>query len=451
MSTSKPLPTLKWKPLRRLLQLDAPIPERSEAEFKVEKRRNYRWNFLVNLLDVVAFNLGLNVAAPGTIMPLFISKLTDNPLPIGLLSMIAKGGWFLPQLFTANFTEQVPRKKAIVGNLGLVLERLPFFVIAFSVLLAPRAPTLTILLFLFGYMWHTLGAGVVAAAWQDLMGRIFPVRQRGRFFGISSAIGAVVGALGAALSGIILNQAAFPHNFFYIFLIGALGIGLSWVFLMLTTEPVRAIPTSSKAAAPIFEKIPEVLKTDPNFTRYLIARSLLALGFMGSNFLTVAAIQRWAVPDSVVGTYTLLQLVGQAVGNLIFGFLADRLGHKRNLVIGGALGALTSLLAWLAPTSGWFFGVFVLQGLAFGSLFVSSLMITLEFAPLSRRPTYIGLANTTVGVVGILASAIATGLASIDYTTMFIVAMIMSVFSLSLMQWGVREPRSLHIDNVDES
>ena len=39
--------------------------------------------------------------------------------------MIAQAGWFLPQLFTANLTEQLARKKPVVVNLGLFLERLP--------------------------------------------------------------------------------------------------------------------------------------------------------------------------------------------------------------------------------------------------------------------------------------------------------------------------------------
>ncbi len=451
MVTTKRLQNLHWAPLRRLLQLDAPLPERSEAELKAERQRNYRWNFWVSLFDGVLFSLGTSVAAPSTIMPLFISKLTTNPLPIGILSMVSQGGWFLPQLFMANLTEQVPRKKAIVGNLGLLLERLPFFVIAFSPLLAPTAPVLTISLFLFGFTWHTFGAGVVAPAWQDLVGRIFPVRQRGRFFGLSSFLGAGIGALGAALSGVILDKASFPNNFFYVFLIGALSIGLSWVFLMLTREPVQAISEDPQKPVPMFKKVPKILNRDRNFARYLVARSLISLGLMGSGFLTVAAIHRWSVPDGAVGTYTLLQLLGQAVGNLTFGFLADHTGHKRNLVFGSALSALTSLLAWLAPAPGWFFGVFFLQGLTFGSLFISGVMIILEFAPREQRPTYIGLANTAIGVVGMLASSIATGLASISYTLIFTVATVMSVVSFGLMQWGVREPRSIQTNALDEA
>ena len=88
---------------RRLLQLDQPVPARSDAEIAAEAERNYPWNFTVNLLDGVAFWFGLNFISSSTVMPLFISKLTPNPLLIGLVAVIAQSGWLLPQLFTAGY------------------------------------------------------------------------------------------------------------------------------------------------------------------------------------------------------------------------------------------------------------------------------------------------------------------------------------------------------------
>ena len=42
-----------------------------------------------------------------------------------LLAVIAQSAWFLPQLFTANAVERLSRKKPVVVNLGLFLERMP--------------------------------------------------------------------------------------------------------------------------------------------------------------------------------------------------------------------------------------------------------------------------------------------------------------------------------------
>lgn len=84
--------------VRRLLQLDLPVPPRSESEIGAEVERNYRWNFTFSLLDGVAFWVGWSFASATTIVPLFVSKLTLNPLLIGLIAVIAQTGWYLPNL-----------------------------------------------------------------------------------------------------------------------------------------------------------------------------------------------------------------------------------------------------------------------------------------------------------------------------------------------------------------
>ena len=99
--------------LGRLLQTDQPVPARSDGELAAEVERNYRWNFVVNLLDGASFWFGISFVSARTIIPLFISKLTTDPLPIGLAAVIAQGGWFLPQLFTANGVERLARKKPV--------------------------------------------------------------------------------------------------------------------------------------------------------------------------------------------------------------------------------------------------------------------------------------------------------------------------------------------------
>ena len=165
--------------LRWLLQIDQPVSSRSEAEVVAEVEQNYRWNFAVNLLDGASFWFGLSFISSATIVPLFISKLTDSTLAIGLVAVIAQGAWFLPQLFTANLVERLARKKPVVVNLGFFLERLPMWLIVLAAVLAGRSATAALLLFLLGYAWHGLGAGVIATAWQDLLARCFPVARRG--------------------------------------------------------------------------------------------------------------------------------------------------------------------------------------------------------------------------------------------------------------------------------
>ncbi len=431
-----------WKrPVRWLLQMDLPVLERDDADIAAEMERNFRWNYAVNVLDGSAFTLGVTFISSATIVPLFLSKLSDSPIPIGLAAMIAQGSWFLPQLFTANLVERLARKKPVVVNLGFFTERLPMWLILLAAVVAAASPTLALVLFFLGYAWHGLGAGVVATAWQDMLARIFPVNRRGRFFATTVFIGAGLGTIAASGSAWLLENYPFPQNFIISFGLAAFAINLSWVFLALTREPVRAEPVTRQDNRQYLAALPQLLKQDQNFSRFLLARSLLALSSMSIGFLTVSALARWQVADSTVGLYTVAALLGQTAGNLFFGLMADRYGHKLSLEMSGAAALLCFALAWLAPSPGWFYLVFALQGISQGGILVSGMMIVLEFSPSHRRPTYTGLANTLVGLINVIAPLVGTALVQFSYSALFALSALLALVGVVLMFYRVREPR----------
>ncbi|MBN1887984.1 MAG: MFS transporter [Thermoflexales bacterium] len=427
--------------LRWLLRMDQVVPLRSEAEIAAEVEHHYRWNFAVNVLDGATFWVGSSFISAGTILPLFVSKLSSSPVPIGILAILVQGAWFLPQLFTANWIERLPHRKPVVVNLGLFLERLPLWVMIGSALLAGRSPALALLVFLACYAWFGLGSGLVATAWQDLVARCFPANRRGRYFGTTTFVGAGTGLLGAGASAWILNAYAFPTNFVIIFAIAAAWITLSWFFLALTREPLQAVTAPRQSQRQFWAKLPAILRDDHNFRRFVVARALLTLAGMGSGFVTVAAVWRWHVPDATVGVYTVVSLAGQTAANLFFGLLADRFGHKLSLEAGAVVACLAFGLAWLAPGAEWYYAVFALLGASAGAFIVSGTMIVLEFCEPQRRPTYAGLVNTILGVAGMLAPVLATWLASLNFGWLFAASAALSLVGAVLMRWWVREPR----------
>jgi MFS family permease len=426
---------------RWLLQLDRPAPLRPESEVAAEVERNYRWNFTVNLLDGATFWFGNSFISSATIVPLFVSKLTDSPLPLGLAAMIAQGGWWLPQLFTARRVEKLARKKPVVVNLGFFLERVPMWLIVGAAMLALRQPFAALALFFLGFAWHSFGAGLIATAWQDLLARCFPVNRRGLLFGLTFFIGAGTGALGAGLSTWLLEAYAFPTSFVILFTLAAVGITVSWAFLALTREPVQPPQNDRPAGERLWSAVAGIVRQDTNFRRFLGARLLLASGSMGLGFVVVAAVQRWQLPDGVAGLYTVAMLLGQTGGNLLFGLLADRFGHKVNLELGALISALAFGIAWLAPAPGWYYVVFTLLGVSVATVLVSGILVVMEFSPPERRPTYTGLANTSVGVVTMAAPLLGAALALAGYDWLFLLTALLNVLAFIVMRWWVREPR----------
>jgi MFS family permease len=172
---------------------------------------------------------------------------------------------------------------------------------------------------------------------------------------------------------------------------------------------------------------------------------------MGSGFVTVSAVSRWQVPDGVVGLYTMVLLIGQTVATLLAGFLADRRGHKLPLTLSVLAATLAYALAWLAPAPGWYYVVFFLLGAANGTAVVSGTMISLEFSLAHLRPTYIGLINTALGLVGMISPLLGAWLASQSYDLLFALSAVFSLAGLAALHWWVVEPRRLPVRGESSS
>ncbi len=436
---------------RRLLELDRPAPHTGPEEVQAFVTAHARWNFFANLMDGLLFWLGISFISATTIVPLFISKLTSSAIPVGLASMISQGGWYLPQLLTANPVEMLPRKRPVVANLGLFVERLPVWVLAVAALLAGRWPGAGLTLFLVAYAWRSLGSGAVGPAWQDMIATVIPVERRGRYFGLSSATGVGLGVAGSAASAWLLLVLPFPTRFVCIFALAAACITAGWFFVSSTREPARNVSLARQSQSQFLRSLPQLVSSDPPFRRFLVARTLLGLGSMGMGFVTLVAIRRWAITDSTVGIYTAVLLLGTAMGNLASGFLADRRGHKLSLEWSALAYSAAFVLACLAPAPNWYFAAFLLLGIAAGAVSVSGLFVVMEFCQVERRPTYCGIANTTLGLAYTAGPLLAAGLVGIDYRLLFGLSAAISVAAWAALRWWVHEPRwansSIHSPN----
>lgn len=439
---------------RRLLELDKPVNDITEEEMERQAEGNYRWNFFWNVGDGAFFWFGLSFISATTILPLFVSKLSSAPFWIALLGVLSAASWYLPQLLTAGATERLARKKPVVINLGFFAERLPLWFLPLAALAAPSSPTLALVIFFVAYAWHGLGAGAIAPAWSDMIARCFPVERRAWFFGFTAFIGTGIGILGAAFSSWMLVAYPFPTNFVFSFLLAAAAITISWVSLAFTREPVKlpasTVTTPSKGASR--QKITAIVRGDHNYRKFLIARFLINVGRMGAGFLTVAAIAHWNVSDATVGWFTAALFLGQTIGNLAAGMIADRWGHKLTLIIGQWMSLIAFGMAWLAPTAAWYYPIFFFMGLAAGITTVSAVLSCMEFSHRDHLPTYVGVGNTVSGLGSAVAPIIGGVLALYSYNALFAVSALISALALGLLIFTVREPRKeKRLFNLDTS
>lgn len=411
--------------------------------------QNLRHNYIVNFLDGAAFWLGASFFATRTILPLFISQLTDSTLAIGILSAVVSTGPLIPQLFTANWVQRIPIKKVIPVKIGLFTERLPIISLVLAAWLATWSKAAALYFGLFCITWFHIGVGVIAVGWQDMMAKLFPTRSRGRFMGVTYFAGTAMGVVGAAGASWVLETYPFPTNFMISFGLAGVFLALSWIFLSLTREPPDPpnITTSDKSID--WSVILQVFKQDINFRKYILSSIIAAMGTMAIGFLTVYALDTWQVSNSQVGLFTTYMLCGQALGYLVFGWLADRYGHKLVLEISYLLGAASLVVAIIARSPQMFYAVFAIQGIFAAATMLSGINIVFEFCKADVRPTYIGLANTVIGIFSGLAPILGGLLVDgLNYTWLFGVAFVLSLIGFAVLRYWVVEPRNNHVNPI---
>lgn len=410
-------------------------------------RQHVRHNFVVNVTDAGFYGLGLSFASFVTVLPLFISTLTDSTLLVGMVSAIHSIGWFLPQLLTAKSVARLPRFRPMVLKMTLH-ERLPYFALAFIAWLAFGAinQQLALLLTFVIVIWQALGAGFTATAWQSMIAKIMPDHMRGTFYGVQSGVANLTGIGGAVLAGVILQTLPSPLDFTLCFALCGVSMLVSFGFLSSTREPAIEAPQETTLTWGGYgRKLMSILRENPNFRWFIIARMISQVATVGTAFYTIYVVRHLNVDEATVGVMTGVLGLAVTLATPMFGWLGDRFSHRLAYALGMLLAGLSALIALIAPSGAWFYLVFALIGMANGALWTSPMTLNVEFCSASERPYYIGLASTLVAPASLLVPLIGGLLAdSAGIPVTFVLAIIGAVITALVLVFVVREPRHVH-------
>lgn len=406
--------------------------------------RRYRWNYTVMGLDISLFVLALSFASSYGILPLFVRHLSNANLAVGAITA-SRAGILLAPIFVAGLTERLRRKQPFVLWVT-VFERVPYLVLAIATpFMALGHPTALLWLFYVMFALTTLAGGIAMPAWLDLIARMLPDDWRGRFFGLASAIGGVFGVLGSAGAAVLLTRFDWVVGIALCFFITFLFLVVSFVCLFLGREPLNMTPAPPQEHT-AWRRLPAILRGDQNLRRYLAALLLITAASPTATFYIVDAKGSLALSDGQAGLYATVLLAASTVGNLLWGYVGDHIGHKRVLVGGAVCTGLAPLLALLVRDPAWgplgYGGVFLLAGLATSALQLTALTFIIDLAPADQRPTYVGLANAAQAPFAIGAPLLGAALADArGYPPLFVLTALLALLGAVLIACAVRDPR----------
>lgn len=413
--------------------------------FRRDVPADYAWNALAFGLDSSMFSVGMSLLGSTTILPAFISRLTNSPLAVGVASGVMTGGWLLPQLVVAGAVSGLPRKKPVVAWAAW-LSRPIFFLVALVVLLyGTRAPTFTLAFVIVSLAVFFVVDSVVSVPWFELLAKTIPPRRRGRVIGVAQ----VVGGMGGMAVGVgvryVLSEASpwpFPRNHAILFAAASAVFLVSAVGLSMIREPAgRPQEGPVPGAREVLRRLPGLLRTDASYQRLVMVRVLTGWITIASAFYVLHAgdVGRLAVEDT--GLLVSAQVSGSLAAGLLMGVVQDRFGplaHIRAVITIAGLPAV--LVLAFGPILGGlgagalyiYLVVFFFLGLASSSLGWPFFHYILEYAPEDRRLLYIGSVNT-LAALAMLAPPVGGWLVrTFSYTPLFLLALAFAVGALAL-------------------
>ena len=360
--------------------------------------------FRLGIANGILFNLGVAFADPNTVLPVFVSRLTEAKAAVGLLSALGIGGWLLPQLLCANYMQHRPYKMGLYRATALVRSASWLLVVPAAFLLAGHAPGLALALFFVGFALFTLGGGAGSIAFMDVVAKTVPTNRLGSFFG-ARAIG---GGLLAIPAGFLVRHVlgpggpGFPASFGVLFLLSAVICTAGLACFAFIREPVGESHPEREPLLRFLAGAPGLLVADPNFRRLLAASVCLAAVGMVAPFYIIFGRERLDMPAGMAGAYLSAQMLGSVLSNVVWMPLGNRHSGKVVLYAAGLvatavpLGALA--IAWRQLPAGQgqaaLYAVFFAMGASGVGGFISFTKYLLELAPAADRPRYVGAFNT---------------------------------------------------------
>ena len=341
------------------------------------------------------------IAEPAIILPLILNFFGASSIIIGLLSSLLKGGAIIVQLFAAFSAQSYTRVMPYLRYVFLT-RFLSWFGIGVGIYVFGTSNHIyTLWCIGIGLFIFSFAAGFGSIYFNEILGKVFSHRYRGRVFAqrqFAAGVGALISGVSA---GVILEYTPAPYSFAYLFMFSALVMLLGVIPYALIQEPIKEnIAVKESHFRTFLVNSFSLLRSDGQLRRqirtYLFAYShLFSLPFIilhAQSVLHLGGVQ--------IGYLLTAQVVGGMLSNLLWGKLSAN--GKVRLIITVSFAAYISANALaLTATQLWHYSLlFFLLGAGMDGMRLAFSNNILIIAPEHLRPVYLALQSniTSIGL-----------------------------------------------------
>jgi hypothetical protein len=385
---------------RNNIDMDNVIPEH-------EARRS----FVLGVFNGAVFRFSEALIDPPLVLTWFVSQLTSSNLLVGLVTPLGDAGWLLPQIFVSVRIQRM-RHKMPSYTVAAVIRAIVWLFLGAAMWLV-EAPRVLLVGFFVMYTVARLSSGLGGLAFFDVVAKTIPARRRGSFFAWRQLLGSLLGLGAGWIVKTVLNHPALPfprgHAILFLLCFAAMAPGMT-AFILIREPPGRTVvePVTVREQ---FRRARWLLKKDGVYRRYMAARLALGVASIALPFYGIYAKRVLRAPAGMVGVYVATRVGALLLFNLPWGRLSDRRGNQLVMRLAGLGNGATALLALalvglvelLQPQGGWLpylaLPLFFIDGAVRPAQILMGSNFLLELVPEPKRPLYLGLSNTLMGVV----------------------------------------------------
>ncbi len=365
-------------------------------------------NFFLNAFNGACTKLAEQIASPGLVLPWLLSAMGAPVSLSGFLVPLNRGGSLLPQLAISGRIRKFKIRKWFWVGAGsaqaVALLFMAFAALSLTGYLGGIAVLGLLTLF-------SIASGVGSVSYKDVLAKTIPKGKRGTLLSIRATVGGIL-ALGG---GYLIYHYVGEGEDVGMYAILLLAAALLWFLAALLFFYIKEEPGATDGARTALKEAKEgwgLLKRQPLFLRFVIARSFLLSVMLVIPFYSIFARQITGTEVSGLGLFVIANSLAMVLSSYFWGRFADR-SSKHVMAAGGLVGVLGSVIAlsflilpetWQTPIV--FSTVFFIAGFAHAGIRLGRKTYLVDGAPEKERPLYVAVSNTFVGLITVLSVAL---------------------------------------------
>ena len=360
----------------------------SDSSFGPDRARPL--NFAICLGDAFTWPFGMAFFSVSTIVPLFLRQLGASNLIVGLFPAMLSLGYLLPGLLVAGRISRLPRAKWWLFGVAII-ERIPLLAISLLIpILGARRPETVLFVFIGGFALHSLFLGLNQPAYWSVIGKVIPMRRRGRLFGLAGLIGGVAGFVIDPVTRTLLTPSGIQSltGFAGCFLVGTIVLTVGIVPFGLIDEPISQRPSTLEAAivrGHFLRDSAAVLGSKPAFAQMVLGQCFISMATIAQPFFVMDYGHRFPITSSAIAGFTAVGVVLGAFGSVAWGAWGDHRGNKGVLIVSGLLAVVSASIAFSAPPAMAYYAIFAFNALSAAGIGIAGYNIVMEFAGGTRE------------------------------------------------------------------